>query len=210
MKVISFSVYGDLNKYKYGCLRNLKSAKKFFPDWVCRFYVCQKFPILLEKEIKNLGGQVFRETCLNDDSGMFWRFYPGVDQSVDCFISRDVDSDLSERDAFVVNEWMKSSYKYHVIRDHPSQKWKIMGGLWGAKGEIKDFLIKIKKFIKNNNPIKYNSDLIFLSQFYNTLSKEDVLVHSDFIKYEGENLFKINSKEKDLCYGWVNLYPLMI
>ena len=37
--VIAYSLWGDHPMYWKGALRNIELAKKYFPRWICRFYV---------------------------------------------------------------------------------------------------------------------------------------------------------------------------
>ena len=41
-KIISFSLYGDLEKYNIGAINNVKLALKFYKDWECWFYIDNK------------------------------------------------------------------------------------------------------------------------------------------------------------------------
>ena len=49
------------------------------------------------------------------------------------FVSRDLDSRLSERENAAVQEWLKSNKSIHVMRDHIKHDFTILGGLWGTK-----------------------------------------------------------------------------
>ncbi|KAL7636893.1 UNVERIFIED_CONTAM: hypothetical protein RMT77_012651 [Armadillidium vulgare] len=65
--------------------------------------------------------------------GKVWRFLPMGDKFVSKFIVRDVDSFILEREVAAVNEWLKD-YRtlIHVMRDHPTHKVIILGGMWGG------------------------------------------------------------------------------
>ena len=49
-----------------------------------------------------------------------WRFLVMLDPLVDRFISRDIDSDIVDREVAAVQQWLASNYTFHVLRDHPS------------------------------------------------------------------------------------------
>lgn len=66
-------------------------------------------------------------------NGHVWRFLPIFDQNVDIFMSRDLDSLPSEREQSIVNEWIRSTSTFHVIRDSQWHDTEILAGLWGAK-----------------------------------------------------------------------------
>ena len=69
-------------------------------------------------------------------NGMFWRFQPLADPTVEVFGSRDSDSFLSEREEAAVSDWLRSGEQFHVMRDAPFHKSQILAGLWGASNYI--------------------------------------------------------------------------
>ena len=77
-------------------------------------------------------------------SGMFWRFMPAADTSVDRFVVRDVDSRLNARDRIAVEEWIESKLPVHILRDHVNHCIVMNGGMWGA---VKDALPNMKELI---------------------------------------------------------------
>jgi len=58
---------------------------------------------------------------------MTWRFLPLSDPLVDLVIVRDLDSNLGEREALAVSEWINSSSPLHVMRDNPFHSLPILG-----------------------------------------------------------------------------------
>ena len=56
-----------------------------------------------------------------------------LDNTVDIFLSRDLDSSLSTREKSAVDEWLNSDKLFHAIRDHPSHNGVLLAGLWGVK-----------------------------------------------------------------------------
>ena len=70
-----------------------------------------------------------------------WRFLVMLDPLVDRFISRDIDSDIIDREIDAVNQWLQSNYTFHVMRDHPSHGGFMLAGLWGAKNGQRRSLI---------------------------------------------------------------------
>ena len=68
-------------------------------------------------------------------NGMLWRLLPILDPLVDVVLIRDLDSRLTRREAGAVGEWLASSKAVHVMRDHPSHSWPMLGGMWGARME---------------------------------------------------------------------------
>ena len=69
-------------------------------------------------------------------NGMFWRFQPLADPTVEIFGSRDADSFLSEREEAAVSAWLRSGEQFHIMRDGPFHSIPVLGGLWGANNYI--------------------------------------------------------------------------
>ena len=63
---------------------------------------------------------------------MTWRFLVMGDRTIEKFAIRDLDSSLTSRERAAVDEWENSNYPLHGMRDHPSHKLKILGGMWGG------------------------------------------------------------------------------
>ena len=53
---------------------------------------------------------------------MIWRFLPILDSQVSHFMSRDLDSVVTQREVDAVEEWLKSNKSFHVMRDHPNHE----------------------------------------------------------------------------------------
>ena len=49
------------------------------------------------------------------------------------YVSRDLDSRFSDREHEAVEEWLKSDRSVHVMRDHVTHDFTMLGGLWGTK-----------------------------------------------------------------------------
>ena len=136
-KIISFSLWGNNPRYTDGAIQNIKLAKIYYPDWICRFYLGKTTDTNLINKIKSFDNTEC--ILMNEDenwSGMFWRFYAADDESVDVMISRDCDSRIGKREKYAVEQWLNSSIKFHIMRDHPFHAIPILGGMWGAKKGI--------------------------------------------------------------------------
>ena len=162
MKIISFSLWGNLPMYTRGAIYNIELAKEIYPGWVCRFYVDSSVEESLVDEIKANGGQVIRVTE-NKGSfyGMFWRFLANDDPDMEMFISRDCDSRLNYREQVAVEEWEKSDKGFHIMHDHHAHRSvPILGGMWGTKkGCIDNLKEKIDRW---GNYERKGIDQIFL------------------------------------------------
>jgi hypothetical protein len=140
-KIISFSVWGKNPKYAEAAYENLVLAPKYYPGWTCRFYMDETVPQNIVERMEQEGA----ETVIMDKSdgcyGLFWRFEPLKDDSIERFIVRDADSRLNPREADAVREWEESGKEFHIMRDNPMHNAPICGGMWGATSK---FIDKIK------------------------------------------------------------------
>ena len=189
-KVISFSLWGNDPKYTIGAVRNSELAKTFFPDWICRFYIDKNsVPVDIVEKLRENSSEIIHTGEGNWD-GMFWRFYAAEDS--DIMISRDCDSRLSQRDKVVVDEWLASGRKFHIVRDHPWHTTEILGGLWGVRDGL---LTNIRRLITDwcaSRPTGFvQVDQNFLRDVVYPMVKSDAFVHDEFLKYNSD-AHKIN------------------
>jgi hypothetical protein len=195
--IISFSLWGDKPMYWIGALKNIELTKKYYPGWICRFYIDSKSRPDLINSIKGDNVEIF---IINSNSstdirynhhGMFWRFNSAVDEDVDFFLSRDCDSRISEREVIAVNEWLNSDKDFHIMRDHPSHVVPILGGMWGCRrGIMKEIglMDKVNQWLSNKKE-NYNQgiDQEFLREKVYPVIKDRAIEHSEFnLNFEGE------------------------
>jgi hypothetical protein len=135
--LISFSVWGSQEKYLKGCIQNIHLAKKIYPGWRVRFYYDSEVSKDFINELSSLGAET---VCMFSNEskweGLFWRFLPAGDPSIDTFISRDIDSRLNEREKAAVDEWLLSGKHLHCMRDHIEHNVPMLGGMWGCRGRV--------------------------------------------------------------------------
>jgi hypothetical protein len=179
MKVISFSLWGNNPIYTTGAIKNALLAKEVYPDWVCWFYVGKNCPEHIIEELQSLSNvKVIGMSEQGDWTGMFWRFLPASDPSVDAVISRDTDSRLSVREKRAVDEWLSSDKGFHIMRDHPYHGTPILGGMWGAKrGCIPDMKNLIEDYAKGNF---WQVDQNFLKQAIYPIVKNNAIIHDEY------------------------------
>ena len=131
------------NRY-YSLLRNISlTADRDYPGWVVRIYhnirdrggpdreahnqlcdvYCQfqnvdlcSVPLIIER-IGNKTMPIDPGLLAGLNPKML-RYLVMLDPNTDVFISRDVDSIIWPREVDAVNEWLKSNYTFHVMRDH--------------------------------------------------------------------------------------------
>lgn len=180
MNIISYSLWGKNPIYWAGALKNIELARKYFPGWVCRFYIDQNSDKNLIESIKGENVEIVLVSSKGSFHGMFWRFYASTDPETDIFLSRDCDSRLCERELLAVNEWLDSSKDFHIMRDHPQHNVPILGGMWGCRNGILR-KANLNKLINDWGVYdKKGADQFFLGIVVYPIIKDYALEHSDF------------------------------
>jgi hypothetical protein len=178
-KIISFSLWGDEPKYTAGALRNAELAELLFPGWTCRYYVATSVPQQVVSSLSSRPNtEIARVNQAGDWTGMFWRFRPCSDPTVEVMLSRDADSRLSMREREAVEQWLCSRCGFHILRDHPQHGTAILGGMWGAKAGA---LPQMEELIERHTKGDYwQVDQDFLRDVVYPLVKNDALVQDEF------------------------------
>jgi hypothetical protein len=186
LKIIAFSLWGNNPKYNMGAIENAKIAQNLYKDWLCKFYIGQSVPSLTIKELKKLDNtDVIIMDQAGDWSGMFWRFLPAFDESVDIMVSRDTDSRLSEREKQAVDEWLLSDKDFHIMRDHPFHNTQILGGMWGVRNNLLNKLsIDMAGFVKDNF---WQVDQNFLRSCVYPFVVDHSMIHDNYRAYNEPN-----------------------
>ncbi|XP_047479639.1 uncharacterized protein LOC125032515 isoform X2 [Penaeus chinensis] len=121
---------------------------------------------------------------------MIWRTLPLGDERVSAFFVRDTDSLLLERGAAAVREWMSGNKSFHLLRDHPFHGIPVMGGLWGARWDLKTH--NVSEFRKNltgvrsamikeaKGKFKKGADQHILGKVLYPKTKGDVMSHDSY------------------------------
>lgn len=182
-KVISFSLWGDNPIYNIGAIRNAELAKEIYPDWVCWYYVGVNTPKETIEKLKSFDNtKVIEMGVVGDWTGMFWRFYPASDSTVDVVIVRDCDSRLNIREKEAVSEWLLSDKGFHIMRDHPAHATAILGGMWGAKkGTVNDMKNMIEFYVKGNF---WQVDQNFLKEVIYPIVRNNSFVHDEYFEHK--------------------------
>ena len=187
VNVISFCLYGGVAKYTLGMKENIRLGLIHFPEWEIRIYHNDSVPVSFINEYIEMGAKCI--PCKNKGTdmnweGMFWRFLPLDDSTVDYWISRDADSRVSSREFKMVEEWIASGKTLHCIRDHRCHCHPIMGGMFGINNKTfhQNYTFEkvpdiIERLYGNYKERKYNVDQLFLNNRVWNLLKEDSLSH---------------------------------
>ena len=210
-KIISYSLwfqdksmdgykYQTHNMYYIGLVRNLEilNKKEIYEDWIIRCYINNTVPKELQEKLEKLGAELI-DMSDTKIPGMFWRFLPFNDSTIDIFVVRDTDSRINLREYKAVKEWMESDKLLHVMRDHPHHYYKILGGMWGYKNykQKLDVIKPMHMFLKQKNyNFKRMDDMKFLDLIYDFL-KGKSLEHDQFFKYKYSQPFPDDSYKND-------------
>ena len=177
-KVISLSLWGSNPKYTIGAIKNAQLAQSIYPDWLCEFHVADDVPFHIVEELKNQKNVkiIYHQNENNNWTSMFWRFHSGYNYDITIF--RDTDSRLNFREKSAVDEWLNSNKTFHIMRDHPYHKEKILGGMWGFRNNGQ---LDLKQLLISFNPYdQYGTDYDFLRNIIYPLIFEDKTVHDPF------------------------------
>jgi hypothetical protein len=162
-KIISYCLYGDKDLYCLGLIENIDIINKEYNDWKIYVYY-HNIPDKILDILKNKKNTYLFECCYNGYKweGMFWRFYPIENNSIDYFLSRDADSRITKREINLVNEWILSNKCFHIIRDNPEHKTEILGGTFG---------VNVKKFMDISISYDFKNIDFYKNEFYNIYDK---------------------------------------
>lgn len=178
--IVSYSLWGNHPMYWKGALKNIELVNKYFPSWICRFYIDKDSDKNLIETIKGDNVEVILVESKDSFHGMFWRFMASMDKDVNIFLSRDCDSRITDREASAINEWLESDKDFHIMRDHPYHTVPILGGMWGCRnGIMRD--INLAQLIDDWGKYERKGiDQDFLGQVVYPLIKDKSMEHSEF------------------------------
>ena len=134
-KIISFSLYGKSPDYTLGAVANARHVNKAYPGWICRFYVSDDVPRNIISRLKDYDTEIINMGQYLRHEAKFWRFFAAVDPEVDIVLFRDSDSRFTKCELLMVNEWLASGKKFHVMRTGYYPR-PVLAGLWGVRGNI--------------------------------------------------------------------------
>lgn len=183
--VVAFSLWGENLMYWKGAMENIKLVEKYYPNFICRFYIDENARPDLIDMIRGDNVEVIMMKSNGTFHGMYWRFLSAEDADVNIFLCRDCDSRISQREVDAVNEWLASDKDFHIMRDHPCHLVPILGGMWGSRNIImRD--IQIGKLIDTHGKYGFKGvDQDFLRDIIYPLVKTKSFEHSEFnIKYD--------------------------
>ena len=185
-KVLSFSLWGNIQAYTIGAIKNAEIAKYMYPDFECWFYIHQEtVPEDTIKKLQEFNNTkiIFKSGDLNKIKPMMWRFESIDDPEVEIMLSRDTDSRFLLREKLAVNEWLNSNNVFHIMRDHPHHNFCILAGMFGTKknNNISSWKNIINQYTKTDNRM-YDQDM--LRDYIYPIVKDNSTIHAAFHKME--------------------------
>ena len=168
--------YQTHTMYCNGAIRNVEIQKEkgIYKDWTFRYYINNTVPKEVKDRLIALGGELVDMTG-SKIPGMFWRFLPFEDNTVHIFVVRDTDSRINEREEIAVSAWIDSKKLLHVMRDHPHHFYKILGGMWGYRNDLRKVSIiqSMHQFLQQRNyHFTRMDDMKFLDHVYALFEKK--------------------------------------
>jgi len=203
---------GNVTKY-YNLLSVIaQQVKHFYPSWRIRFYhsidhkqqaerrlLCQAYCENDHVDLCDVNDVVRRLSRQNEAATtpvsavqlknlnrMLWRYLPMLDPQVDRMMVRDTDSELSDREAVAVGQWLASPATFHVMRDHQNHcnpRHKILGGMFGAKTrqrrDVIDSLIRVIVNFGWGQDVWGRDQKLLTAVLWPTV-KDDAMIHDSY------------------------------
>jgi hypothetical protein len=133
LRVVAFSLFGREPFYSEAAIRNALDVARFYPGWICRFYVGHDVSQAVKSRLNQAGAEVVMPPQAQSSlPGTVWRFMALDDLRVKTVLLRDADSQITEREVLAVQQWLGSGAPAHVMRDHWIHSELMLAGLWGA------------------------------------------------------------------------------
>ena len=192
--IISFSLYGNDERYTKPLLSNAHSIAKYYPAWTIYVYHDRTVEASYVEQLKCLDVVTINVVDIgaSDLPPKLWRFLPTLEDNIECILFRDADSLFSLREVELVSDWMKSNSLIHIIRDHPLHIAPIMAGMLGVKEEAFAYLAKLlHKPDLYQLSRSHDYDQILLADHLYPAVYKNAMIHTSFFKFSGENIIKI-------------------
>ena len=137
--VIAYSLWGNAPRYQVPLLENTRILPHLFPEWTIRVYHDQTIDPAYLDELAARGADLRAMTSPTDTPahrGLLWRFAVASDPSVSRFLVRDADSLLTVKERVAVDDWLRSDFHFHAMRDWYTHTDLLLAGMWGGVGGI--------------------------------------------------------------------------
>ena len=137
--VISYSLWGENDRYFAPLAENLKLLNHLFPAWSVRVHLDTSVPQAFRNDLQRMGAQLVQFELPPNMPGhrrLLWRFAVLGDPTVRRYLIRDADSLLTVKERVAVDAWLASQYHFHIMRDFYTHTDLILAGMWGGVGGI--------------------------------------------------------------------------
>ena len=202
-KIFSFTLYGSNPLYTQGAISNAIQIPKIFDSsYKVRFYVMDISMEIINK-LRSLNAEVIEMKNHKFNMMKDYKFFRFLAVNKDNIVFfRDCDSIVSYREKIMINEFLASNKKLHIIRDHPNHKEHIMAGLFGFNkcGIPTDLMIELINQSNLKDINKYNIDQLFLAKFIYPIFKKDMVIHDNFNNFCREKDELVLKHPRTLCH----------
>jgi len=179
VNVFSFSLFGEPNPLYYdGIIGNIELINKHYPTWLIFVYIGNDVPNEFVEKIRSYPNTIIRYTNETGLVNTMYRFFAIDEAGVDVMFVRDADSRVHWKDRWAINNFLKSSKKCHIIRDHYCHDIAMLAGTWGMR-KIEGLNIRelFDIFMKNPTTNNKGIDQEFLRIFVYPKMVGKILVH---------------------------------
>jgi hypothetical protein len=204
-RVFSFCLYGPENPLYYeGMIENIRIIQEYFPDWKIFVYVSPDVTPRMLERLRTHPQVVLHYTGEYGAINMIHRFYAIDEPDVEIMMCRDADSRVHWKDRWAIQEFLKSSYLAHTIRDNIEHTATMMGGLWGMRKIPGISLYDLHEEFKAN-PVNWGVgyDQSFLNDKLYPRVVDIILAHYSFDRCrfarEHAELFPFDWKNETYC-----------
>lgn len=206
--VISFSLYGNVEKYIGGLIENCRNINSIYPSFWIYIYLGNDFDkSIMNGKFDNIKNILFIETEKSGHEVACYRFFTIDNPDVGIAFSRDADSRINARDQYCINEFFKSSKKFQIIRDHPHHGTEILAGMWGIKKGLNiNFKDEFEKYKSNRPYFIYGSDQSFLAYYIYPKVRDHSLIFDEYFRYPNEVRNRIVNTTEDKEFVGAQVY----
>jgi tetratricopeptide (TPR) repeat protein len=182
--IIAFSLYGSDPRYCETLIKNVETAKELYPSWKCRIYLDDTVPQHVWLRLQQADAQLVDMSSEKEIPPTLWRFLVMDDTSVERFMVRDADSLIGEREQAAVEEWLRSPYYFHHMRDYFTHTDLLLAGMWaGVNGLLLGVEQKIRDFVVQYNGLERFTDQYFLKAVLWSTIRQSILNHDELFNF---------------------------
>lgn len=183
--VFSYSLFGTLDKYCKGMLRNVEEITKRFPDAEIWVYCGTDVP---ESILSSLKASSNVKLFFTNETGhvvKIFRYLPIDNPNVDICIVRDADSRVTQRDEQSIRDFLQTEKLTQIVRDHKVHTVPILGGMVSfRKGALPYAMRDLIAFFFTqdlaNKVFEFEDDQNFLRKYVYPLVIQKALIQDEY------------------------------